>query len=119
MIMKMLAALGLGALLAGAPAARAEPVTKSRAGQATEFSSQNQKAKTKNVRTRTASRTRITVRRRSFLDAGTEVLPGERKFNDYAVFPFTSPLSVLGPGKDYSRSPLNGPFDVPGDYNRW
>lgn len=29
-------------------------------------------------------RARITVRKRSYLDAGTEVLPGERKFNDYA-----------------------------------
>jgi hypothetical protein len=118
MTMKVLAVLSLAALLAGASALRAEP-TKKGTVPATEFSAQNQKAKTKNVRTKTASRTRITVRRRSFLDAGTEVLPGERKFNDYAVFPFTSPLSVLGPGKDYSRSPLNGPFDVPGDYNRW
>lgn len=29
-------------------------------------------------------RARLTVRRRSYLDAGTEVLPGERKYNDYA-----------------------------------
>lgn len=29
-------------------------------------------------------RARITVRRRSYLDGGTEVMPGERKFNDYA-----------------------------------
>src|SRR5262249_21429449 len=29
-------------------------------------------------------RARITVEPRSFLDAGTEVLPGERKFTDYA-----------------------------------
>jgi hypothetical protein len=32
-----------------------------------------------------APRARITVRKRSYLDAGTEVLPGERKFNDYAL----------------------------------
>ena len=30
-------------------------------------------------------RARITVEPRSFLDAGTEVLPGERKFTDYAL----------------------------------
>ena len=30
-------------------------------------------------------RTRLTVHKRSYLDAGTEVLPGERKFNDYAL----------------------------------
>ena len=29
-------------------------------------------------------RARVTVAPRSFLDAGTEVLPGERKFTDYA-----------------------------------
>src|SRR5215813_953996 len=30
-------------------------------------------------------RARVTVAPRSFLDAGTEVLPGERKFTDYAL----------------------------------
>ena len=30
------------------------------------------------------ARTRITVRPRSYLDGGTEVFPGERKFTDYA-----------------------------------
>ncbi|MBI3701519.1 MAG: hypothetical protein HY242_13885 [Afipia sp.] len=32
-------------------------------------------------------RTRVFVTRRSWLDAGTEVLPGERKFTDYALAP--------------------------------
>ena len=32
-------------------------------------------------------RTKITVRPRSYLDGGTEVLPGERKFTDYAYPP--------------------------------
>ena len=32
-------------------------------------------------------RTRVYVTRRSWLDAGTEVLPGERKFTDYAYPP--------------------------------
>ena len=31
------------------------------------------------------ARTRVTVRPRSFLDGGTEVFPGERKFTDYAL----------------------------------
>src|SRR5262249_33449761 len=42
-------------------------------------------------------RARVTVAPRSFLDAGTEVLPGERKFTDYA-FPsgsYSMPLSVV------------------------
>ena len=29
-------------------------------------------------------RPRLTVRKRSYLDGGTEVMPGERKYNDYA-----------------------------------
>jgi hypothetical protein len=41
------------------------------------------------------TRTRITVRRRSYLDAGTEVLPGERKYNDYALPPGYVPSSVI------------------------
>ena len=32
-------------------------------------------------------RTRVTVRPRSYLDGGTEVVPGERKFTDYAFPP--------------------------------
>ena len=34
-----------------------------------------------------AGATRIYVTKRSWLDAGTEVLPGERKFQDYAFPP--------------------------------
>lgn len=59
--------------------------------------------------------TRITVYRRSFLDAGTEVLPGERKFTDYVVPPGYSPTRFyMGPNFGYDRRPLNDPFDLPG-----
>lgn len=59
-------------------------------------------------------RTRIILQKRSFLDAGTEVLPGERKFTDYAIPPGYSAIeTVLGPNKGYDRQPFNGPFDVP------
>ena len=42
-------------------------------------------------------RARVTVAPRSFLDAGTEVLPGERKFTDYAfpVGPYSTPLATV------------------------
>ena len=40
-------------------------------------------------------RARITVTRRSYLDAGTYVIPGDRKFTDYAVPPGYSPTSVI------------------------
>ena len=43
-----------------------------------------------------------------------EVLPGERKFTDYAFPPGYSAIdTVLGPGHGYARQPLNGFFDVP------
>jgi hypothetical protein len=60
-------------------------------------------------------RSRITVYRRSFLDGGTEVMPGERKFTDYVVPPGYSPTSFyMGPNFGYDRRPLNDPFDLPG-----
>ena len=59
-------------------------------------------------------RTKILVQKRSYLDGGTEVIPGERKFTDYAIPPGYSGIeTVLGPGKGYDRQPFNGPFDVP------
>ena len=63
-------------------------------------------------------RARITVEPRSFLDAGTEVLPGERKFTDYA-FPagsYSMPLSVVQSTAGRVGW-LPGPFDLPSRYN--
>jgi hypothetical protein len=48
---------------------------------------------------------RVTVQRRSFLDAGTEVLPGQRKFTDYAFPPGYSPTAVI----DYTSANPTGP----------
>ena len=54
------------------------------------------------------ARTRITVRPRSYLDGGTQVVPGERKFSDYA-FPPTymngSAYASWDPTQQY-RAPL-------------
>src|SRR5258708_15502603 len=64
------------------------------------------------------ARTRITVRPRSFLDGGTEVFPGERKFTDYAYPPTymnASPSAGWDP-TGVHRSPLPMPFQLPG-YN--
>lgn len=74
------------------------------------------------AQTYTAPRARITVEPRSFLDAGTEVLPGERKFTDYAfpIGPYAMPLSVVqntGGRVGWHPSPLPGPFDLPSRYN--
>src|SRR6266702_1294543 len=71
---------------------------------------------------RSIVRARVTVVPRSFLDAGTEVLPGDRKFTDYAfpVGTYSTPLSVVqntGGRVGWHRSPLPGPFDLPSRYN--
>jgi hypothetical protein len=65
-------------------------------------------------------RSRITVEPRSFLDAGTEVLPGQRKFTDYAFPPTHYPLGVVtdtGGRVGWHQSPLPGPFDLRGPNN--
>jgi hypothetical protein len=65
-------------------------------------------------------RSRIVVTPRSFLDAGTEVLPGERKFTDYAFPPTYTPLGVVtntGGRVGWHNSPLPGPFDLPSKRN--
>ena len=65
-------------------------------------------------------RARVTVEPRSFLDGGTEIPPGERKFTDYAFPPGYSPLSeALGPFRDYRRQPLLDPWDFPGVSKGW
>jgi len=56
-------------------------------------------------------RTRIVVQPRSYLDGGTQVLPGQRKYTDYISLPGQRPIDVLGPGRGSDRQPLNGPFD--------
>ena len=62
------------------------------------------------------ARTRITVRPRSYLDGGTEVVPGERKFMDYAQAPtygWLAPTSSWDP-LGIHRFPLPMPFELPG-----
>lgn len=57
--------------------------------------------------------TRIYVTKRSWLDAGTEVLPGERKFMDYAYPPdggYPS-FSRENRNRPIDRQPLNPPSD--------
>jgi hypothetical protein len=66
------------------------------------------------------SRSRVVVAPRSFLDAGTELLPGDRKFLDYALPPLHTPTDVvtnLGGRVGWHRSPLPGPlFPGPGPW---
>jgi hypothetical protein len=63
-------------------------------------------------------RARITVTRRTFLDPGKEVIPGSRnEFTDYAFPPTYSPTAVIDNRGPHHRSPLPGPFDLPGRGN--
>jgi hypothetical protein len=58
-------------------------------------------------------RTRVVVVPRSFLDAGTQVQPGERKFLDYAYPPLYQPYNAvtnIGGRVGWHNSPLPGPF---------
>ena len=60
-------------------------------------------------------RTRIFVSKRSWLDAGTEVLPGERKYTDYAIPPgYTQTTIDQLTGRPWTRQPLIDPWDLPG-----
>ena len=77
---------------------------------------QKKRVATKQVVMKTAPRARITVQRRSFLDAGTEVLPGDRKFTDYAFPPSMGYPSFARENlnRPIDRQPLNPPSDMGG-----
>src|ERR1700740_3863678 len=55
--------------------------------------------------------TRIYVSKRSWLDGGTEVLPGDRKFLDYA---FPSPFGYPSFARENNNRPIDsGPLNPP------
>jgi len=70
-----------------------------------------------NVSYQQGPRTRIYVTRRSWLDAGVEVLPGDRKFLDYAFpTPFGYPsFARENNNRPIDRQPLNPPSDLGGE----
>lgn len=106
-----------GCLLVAAlviPSADAAPrkrTTVARTGQPTVFVSRDENGRT---------RTRLIVTPRSYLDGGTEVLPGQRKFTDY-VYPLGyRPSSALGPNVVTNPpGPIPDPFYLPGKNNPW
>jgi hypothetical protein len=61
--------------------------------------------------------TRVFITKRSWLDAGTEVLPGDRKFTDYAFpSPFGYPdFARENNNRPIDRQPLNPPSDLGGE----
>jgi hypothetical protein len=63
-----------------------------------------------NVSYQQGPRTRVYISRRSWLDAGVEVLPGDRKFTDYA-YPQGQTFGRENLNRPLDRSPLNPPSD--------
>jgi hypothetical protein len=64
------------------------------------------------------TRTRIIIQKRSYLDPGTEVFPGENSDHGYAYSPTYSPTSVLNNTPfGGNQSALPGPFDLPSKNN--
>ncbi len=57
--------------------------------------------------------TRIYISKRSWLDAGTEVLPGDRKFTDYA-FPPAQSFGQENRNRPLDRQPMNPASDMGG-----
>jgi hypothetical protein len=69
-----------------------------------------------NVSYQAGPRTRIFITKRSWLDGGTEVLPGDRKFTDYALPPEVGYPSFAreNNNRPIDRQPLSTPTDVGG-----
>jgi len=66
-----------------------------------------------NVSYQSGPRTRVFITKRSWLDAGVEVLPGDRKFNDYA-FPPNHSFARDNNTRSLDRQPLNSSWDLGG-----
>jgi hypothetical protein len=113
MRLKLTAALCFGLVILGLAAAPADAQTKRRVvvsdGAGTRYVETDESGRT---------RTKVVVQRRSFLDGGTEVLPGQRKFTDYVFPPGYSPTSVIDNTNGGGiRFPLPGYFDLLGRDN--
>ena len=74
-----------------------------------------------NVVIRQGPHTRLFISKRSWLDAGTEVLPGDRKFTDYAFPPEYGLPSFARANntRPIDRQPLNPPSDMGGEPTRF
>jgi hypothetical protein len=68
-----------------------------------------------NVSYQQGPHTRVFITKRSWLDAGVEVLPGDRKFTDYAFPPGVS-FARENNNRNIDRQPLNPPSDMGGYY---
>ena len=63
-------------------------------------------------------RTRVIIQKRSYLDPGTEVMPGDRNDRDYAILPNHRASGILdNTAFGGNQSALPGPFDLPSKNN--
>ena len=67
-----------------------------------------------NVSYQQGPHTRIYVTKRSWLDAGVEVLPGDRKFTDYAFPQSPRSFGMENNNRPLDRQPLNPASDMGG-----
>jgi len=74
-----------------------------------------------NVVVQQGPHTRLYISKRSWLDAGTEVLPGDRKFTDYAFPPEIGfpTFARENNNRPIDRQPLNPPSDLGGEPTRF
>src|ERR1700679_2075133 len=104
-----LAAIGLLAI--GLGATRADAQTKPKPAVATSNAAYAPAGPNRSYQS--GPRTRVFVTTRSWLDAGVEVLPGDRKFNDYA-FPQSRSFALENNNRPLDRQPLYPAYDLGG-----
>jgi hypothetical protein len=107
-------ALTVPALVASAPA-KAEQLNYDKNGHVTYGSGGP------NVVIQQGPHTRLYISKRSWLDAGTEVLPGDRKYTDYAFPPAIGfpTFARENNNRPIDRQPLNPPSDLGGEPTRF
>jgi hypothetical protein len=116
-LMAVAVAAVAAAALVAASAADAAPRKKSASKRAvgnnsTVFTSRDETGRT---------RTRIIVQKRSYLDGGTEIMPGDISGATLYINPPTQrPSSALGPNEATNPpGPIPGPWFLPGKDNPW
>jgi hypothetical protein len=107
------AAIAIAAAFAvfAASAADAQPRKRAVGDGSTVFTSRDEQGRT---------RTKIIVQKRSYLDGGTEVMPGDRPPDNGMWFYTQRPSSALG-NNDITNptGPIPDPFYLPGKQNPW
>lgn len=103
----------IAALLASTLGAHAATAGKRDRQQATQDAVYEYGPRGPNRSYQSGTHTRIYVSKRSWLDGGTEVLPGERKFSDYAL-PSGTSFARENNNRPLDRQPLSPDSDLGG-----